>query len=156
MQFRDSYLRADSLQGAWSEDKPHGDGQYFYRASGARYRGQWREGEWHGTGTYTEGEGTATDGVWRGGLLVPLWQRRQCGENMGRTDTFGESIEVSSAKAQRARDAAATAKAAGSAVGSAGAAGDAAVPPSKLSLSEQMARKARTFTKGSSPLSVEG
>ena len=94
--------------------------------------------------------------MWRGGLLVPLWQRRQCGENMGRTDTFGESIEVSSAKAQRARDAAAAAKAAGGAAGSAGAAGDAAVPPSKLSLSEQMARKARTFTKGSSPLSVNG
>ena len=92
--------------------------------------------------------------MWRGGLLVPLWQRRQCGENMGRTDTFGESIEVSSAKAQRARDAAA--KAAGGAAASTQAASGAALPPSQLSLSEQMARKARTFTKGSSPLSVEG
>ena len=92
--------------------------------------------------------------MWRGGLLVPLWQRRQFGESMGRTDTFGESIEVSSAKAQRARDAAA--KAAGGAAASTQAAGGAALPPSQLSLSEQMARKARTFAKGSSPLSADG
>jgi len=65
----------DSYEGEWREDQPHGAGRYLFRSSGAVYDGQWREGAYHGKGTYTKGDGTATEGMWRDGLLIPLWQR---------------------------------------------------------------------------------
>ena len=65
----------DSYEGEWSEDRPHGAGRYMYRESGAVYDGQWNEGAFHGTGTYTKADGSVTEGMWRDGLLIPLWQR---------------------------------------------------------------------------------
>ena len=35
------------------------------------YDGQWREGAFHGKGTYTKGDGSATEGLWRDGLRSP-------------------------------------------------------------------------------------
>ena len=134
-------IRRRVVRGPAAWRRPH-----LYWASGACYAGQWREGEWNGSGTYTDGDGAVTEGMWSGGLFVPLWQRRQLGECVGRTNTFGESIKLSSAAAQRAQSGAVRAACgtAGGAEGNAAngaadgvtkAGGGAASPP-KLSLAE--------------------
>jgi len=65
----------DEYEGQWQHDKPHGHGRYLYRESGDSYEGQFQEGLFHGVGRYALADGGTKDGVWREGLLVPIWQR---------------------------------------------------------------------------------
>ena len=53
----------DDYEGEWSADAPHGFGSYLYRATGARYTGHFKDGQYHGSGTYTSAEGQVTEGA---------------------------------------------------------------------------------------------
>jgi hypothetical protein len=65
----------DSYVGEWQADKPHGNGRYVSAVSGDVYDGEFKDGQYHGKGTYTRLDGHVKNGQWREGLLVPAWQR---------------------------------------------------------------------------------
>ena len=50
--------------GEWKEGKYHGQGTYTF-ANGSKYVGEWKEGEYHGEGTSTHSNGDKYVGEWK-------------------------------------------------------------------------------------------
>ena len=64
-------------EGEWKATSPR-PWALTYRETGEAYEGQWREGKYHGEGSFYGVDGAVkVEGEWRDGLLVPRWQRKQ-------------------------------------------------------------------------------
>lgn len=61
-------LGAEEYDGAWEEDKMHGQGKYTF-TSGAEYEGQWVNGKMQGHGKMVYPDGTLYEGTWVDNLM---------------------------------------------------------------------------------------
>ena len=55
--------------GEWKDGEFHGVGTYTW-ALGSKYVGEFQDGKQHGQGTYTGADGTIANGIWKNNELV--------------------------------------------------------------------------------------
>ena len=63
------YANGDKYKGGWKNGNYHGQGTMIY-ADGSKYEGEWKNGNYHGQGTVTYADGTKYEGVWKNGKFL--------------------------------------------------------------------------------------
>eukprot|EP00965_Chrysotila_dentata_P247046 6207510-Pleurochrysis_carterae.AAC.1 len=70
-----AYVTGQAYEGGWKDGKYHGEGSFFF-ADGQAYVGQWQEGQKHGHGTLRTADGDLFRGIWANGQTEQLWPIR--------------------------------------------------------------------------------
>ena len=60
----------DKYVGAFKDGKFHGQGTYTWADGKRKYVGEWKDSKFHGEGTFTNKDGTKDEGKWVNNKLV--------------------------------------------------------------------------------------
>ena len=68
------YAKGGKYVGGWKDGNFHGQGTYFYLAdnqfNGDKYVGEFKDDKYNGQGTYTHADGSVQSGIWKGGNFL--------------------------------------------------------------------------------------